>query len=196
MHLLESRPDEAILWFEKGRRAHPRRRFSALPSWRAKVQCSGRRRFTDGFLAHVRTPGGPTSPAQPLFPLTRSAPTPRLRPSLTQSNRRGTDPYARWWGRGGIARCPPIPIIDSRAAVRGARYRSACYPGRTFVPAWSPSPLTEPFAPSDRLARLSSELNGEQNVLVHVTSHRASSDRSPTLSLNKHGDTSGIGACF
>jgi hypothetical protein len=31
---------------------------------------------------------------------------PRLRPSLTQSNRRGTDPYARWWGRGGIARCP------------------------------------------------------------------------------------------
>ena len=26
------------------------------------------------------------------------------------SNRRGTDPYARWWGRGGIARCPPIPI--------------------------------------------------------------------------------------
>src|SRR5262245_38685892 len=122
------------------------------PSWRAKVQCSGRRRFTDGVLAHVRTPGGSTSPAQPLFPLTRSAPTPRLRPSLTQSNRRGTDPYARWWGRGGIARCPPIPIIDSRAAVRGARYRSACYPGRTFVPAWSPSPLTEPFAPSDRLA--------------------------------------------
>src|SRR6516162_2309471 len=25
-------------------------------------------------------------------------------------NRRGTDPYARWCGRGGIARCPPIPI--------------------------------------------------------------------------------------
>src|SRR5215467_723788 len=86
--------------------------------------------------------------------------------------------------------------FDPEAAVRGARYRSARYPGRTFVPAWSPSPLTEPFAPSDRLARLSSELNGEQNVLVHVTSHRASSDRSPTLSLNKHGDTSGIGACF
>src|SRR5216683_3090573 len=80
------------------------------PSWRAKVPCSGRRRFTDGVLAHVRTPGGPTSPAQPLFRLTRPSPTLRLRPSLTQSNRRGTDPYARWWGRGGIARCPPIPI--------------------------------------------------------------------------------------
>ena len=71
---------------------------------------SGRRRFADGPLAHVRTPGGPTGPAQSLLRLTRSSPTPRLRPSLTQSNRRGTDPYARWWGRGGIARCPPIPI--------------------------------------------------------------------------------------
>src|SRR5436309_141954 len=29
---------------------------------------------------------------------------------LTRSNRRGTDPYARWCGRGGAARCPPIPI--------------------------------------------------------------------------------------
>ena len=26
------------------------------------------------------------------------------------SNRRGTDPYARWCGRGGVARRPPIPI--------------------------------------------------------------------------------------
>src|SRR3954454_11289688 len=82
------------------------------PSWRAKVQCSGRRRFADGVLAHVRTPGGPTSSAQPLFRLTRSPPTPCRCPSLTRSNRRGTDPYARWWGRGGIARCPPIPIFD------------------------------------------------------------------------------------
>src|SRR5882762_6679565 len=53
------------------------------PSWRAKVPCSGRRRFTDGGLAHVRTPGGPTSPAQSLFPITRSAPSPCLCPSLT-----------------------------------------------------------------------------------------------------------------
>src|SRR6267143_1055751 len=80
------------------------------PSWRTEVQCSGRRRFTDGVLAHVRTPGGPTSSAQPLFRLTRSPPPPCRCPSLTRSNRRGTDPYARWWGRGGTARCPPIPI--------------------------------------------------------------------------------------
>ena len=75
-----------------------------------KFQCSGRRRFADGVLAHVRTPGGPTGPAQPLLRLTRSSPTLCLRPSLTRSNRRGTDPYARWCGRGGAARRPPIPI--------------------------------------------------------------------------------------
>src|SRR5438874_5159194 len=88
-------------------------------------RCSGRRRFTDGVLAHVRTPGVPTSPAQPLFRLTRSPPTPCLCPSLTQSNRRGTDPYARWWGRGGIARCPPIPIYGA--------IRSPGQPARTSV---------------------------------------------------------------
>jgi hypothetical protein len=32
------------------------------------------------------------------------------KPRLTRSNRRGTDPYARWCGRGGAARHPPIPI--------------------------------------------------------------------------------------
>ena len=34
-----------------------------------------------------------------------------LGPSRVAANSRGTDPYARWWGRGGIARCPPIPIL-------------------------------------------------------------------------------------
>jgi hypothetical protein len=52
--------------------------------------CSGRRRFADRFLAHVRTSGGPTGPAQPLFRLARSPPTLCLGPSLTRSNRRGT----------------------------------------------------------------------------------------------------------
>ena len=41
------------------------------------------------------------------------------RPSLTQSNRRGTDPYARWCGRSGVARRPPIPI-NLEASVRSA----------------------------------------------------------------------------
>src|SRR6516162_2341542 len=39
------------------------------------------------------------------------APTPCRCPSLTPSNRRVRDPYARWCGRGGTARCPPIPIM-------------------------------------------------------------------------------------
>ena len=34
---------------------------------------------------------------------------------LTRSNRRGTDPYARWCGRGGAARLPPIPIFGQVA---------------------------------------------------------------------------------
>src|SRR6516225_12413273 len=38
------------------------------------------------------------------------APTQCRCPSLTPSNRRVRDPYARWCGRGGTARCPPIPI--------------------------------------------------------------------------------------
>src|SRR5207248_6390588 len=53
-------------------RAQPLQR--TAPSRRTEVQCSGRRRFTYGVLAHVRTPGGPTGPAQPLFRLTRSSP--------------------------------------------------------------------------------------------------------------------------
>ena len=57
---------------------------------KAPVQCSGRRWFTDGVLTHVRTPGGPTGPAQPLLRHDRPPPPPCLCPSLTQSNRRGT----------------------------------------------------------------------------------------------------------
>lgn len=42
-------------------RAQPLQETAA--SWRPKVQCCGCRRFADGILAHVRTPGGPTRPA-------------------------------------------------------------------------------------------------------------------------------------
>ena len=43
---------------------------------------------------------------------------------LNPPNRRGTDPYARWCGRGGIARCPPIPI-DRSARPSNAGVRAA-----------------------------------------------------------------------
>src|SRR6516225_6376937 len=62
-------------------RAQPLQR--TAPSWRTKVPCSGRRRFADGVLAHVRTPGGPTGPAQPLFRFARSPSPSCSRPSLT-----------------------------------------------------------------------------------------------------------------
>ena len=82
----------------------------ATPSRRRKIPGSGCGWFTHRSLAYVRTPGGPTSPAQRLFQLPRSSPNLCARPSLTRSNRRDTDPYARWCGRGGVARRPPIPI--------------------------------------------------------------------------------------
>ena len=66
---------------------------------------------------------GPTGAAQQLFRFARSSPTPCARPSLTRSNRRSTDPYARWCGRGGAARHPPIPIVTSTPAVCGAMVR-------------------------------------------------------------------------
>src|SRR5215472_6907108 len=58
---------------EVAERAQPLQR--TAPSWRTEVPCTGRRRFTDRLLAHVRTSGGPTGPAQPLLRLTRSPPT-------------------------------------------------------------------------------------------------------------------------
>src|SRR5215472_13631281 len=64
-------------------------------------------------------------------------------PSLTPSNRRVRDPYARWCGRGGTARCPPIPIRgESRdPSSRTHRVSSNC----------NDLPTDEPFVePTDR----------------------------------------------
>ncbi len=80
------------------------------PASCTQVSCGGSRRFTDGILAYVQSPGSPTSTAQSLFRLGRTSKISRTLRCSTQSNRRGTDPYARWCGRGGAARLPPIPI--------------------------------------------------------------------------------------
>src|SRR5208283_3524663 len=90
------------------KRAKPLQR--TTPSRHIEVQCGGGGRLAHGPLANVRTPVGPTGAAQQLFRLARSPPNLCARPSLTRSNRRGTDPYARWCGRGGAARHSPIPI--------------------------------------------------------------------------------------
>ena len=100
------------------------------PAWCAEVPCSGRRRFADRILAHVRTPGGPTGPAQPVFRQSRSSPPLRSCPRLTRSNRRGTDPYARWCGRVAPRGVPlsrsstqrrPSAFVDGPLAVRRCR---------------------------------------------------------------------------
>jgi Reverse transcriptase (RNA-dependent DNA polymerase) len=86
------------------------RKFLGSASRMTGASGASRQRRSTNSLAHVRTPGGPTSPTQPLFRVARSSPNLCARPSLTRSNRRGTDPYARWCGRGGVARRPPVPI--------------------------------------------------------------------------------------
>src|SRR6516162_5595822 len=107
-------------------RAQPLQR--TAPSRRTEVQCSGRRRFTDGDLAHVRTPGGPTGPAQPLFRLTRSPPTPCLCPSLTPSNRRGTRPVCPVVWEGWHREVSPYPDLRPTTAPRHDRREGEVVP--------------------------------------------------------------------
>src|SRR6516165_11990276 len=96
-------------------RAHSLQR--TAPSWRTEVPCSGSCRFTDRVLAHVRTSGGPTGPAQPLFRLTRSPPTPCLGPGLTQSNRRGTRPVCPVVWEGWHREVSPYPDLRRNVTV-------------------------------------------------------------------------------
>ena len=91
-------------------------RGTAAP-WRAEVPRGGCRRLTDRVLAYVRTPGSPTGAAQPVFPRPRSSSPLCSGTRLTRSNRRGTDPYARWCGRGDAARRPPIPISGALPSI-------------------------------------------------------------------------------
>src|SRR6516225_10847206 len=56
--------------------------------------------------------------AKPAPQSTALAPTSCRCPSLTPSNRRVRDPYARWCGRGGTARCPPYPDLRRNLVVR------------------------------------------------------------------------------
>ena len=87
--------------------------YGASPPRHREVRRIGRGRFTDGNLAHVWTPGGSTRTTKSRIRLSWSSPNLCACASLTRSNRRGTDPYARWCGRGGVARRPPIPIFGT-----------------------------------------------------------------------------------
>ena len=79
------------------------------PSRRSKVPGGGRRWFTNGALAHVRTSGGPASPTQRLFRVARSSPNLCARPSLTRSNRRGTGPVCPVVWEGWRREASPYP---------------------------------------------------------------------------------------
>src|SRR5271165_511202 len=79
------------------------------PSRRIRVQSSGCRRFADGILAHVRTPGSPSGPTQPLLRFNRSPPTLCSGSGLIRSNRRGTRPVRSVVWEGRRREAPPYP---------------------------------------------------------------------------------------
>ena len=80
-----------------------------MPSRHSKVPGGGRSWFTNRALAHVRTPGGPTSPTQQLFRVARTSPNLCARPSLTRSNRRGTGPVCPVVWEGWRREASPYP---------------------------------------------------------------------------------------
>src|SRR5271157_2113971 len=75
-------------------------------------------------MAHGSPCDGTAGPIQRLFRLDRPSSVGGLVNRLTRSNRRGTDPYARWCGRGGAARLPPIPINNPRETGSRSRRQS------------------------------------------------------------------------
>src|SRR4051794_16954608 len=91
------------------------------PPWRIAVQGSGCRRFTDRILAHVRTSGRPSGPAQPLLRLNRSPPTLCSGVGLSRSNRRGTRPVRPVVWEGRHREVPPYP--DQPASIHQPRAR-------------------------------------------------------------------------
>ena len=83
------------------------------PSRHSKVPGGGRSWFTNRALAHVRTPGGPTSRTQQLFRVARTSPNLCARPSLTRSNRRGTGPVCPVVWEGWRREASPYPDLTS-----------------------------------------------------------------------------------
>ena len=69
------------------------------------------------------------------------APTSCRCPSLTPSNRRVRDPYARWCGRGGTARCPPIPIYDPNRSFTSRALRDP----KPDAPPWNTAAWAVPW---------------------------------------------------
>ena len=102
------------------------------PSRRSKVPSGGRGWFTNRVMAHVRTPGGPTSPTQRLFRDARSSPNLCARPSLTRSNRRGTGPVCPVVWEGWRREASPYPDPGRSFAVPGRFLKAAILPNPAF----------------------------------------------------------------
>ena len=128
------------------------------PSRRSKVPSGGRGWFTNRVMAHVRTPGGPTSPTQRLFRDARSSPNLCARPSLTRSNRRGTGPV-----------CPVV--------WEGWRREASPYPDQSpTIQADSPALLVETYGPP-RLQGVLSRSAADQSATTYPASEVSSRPR-------------------
>lgn len=87
-----------------------RRECAAAPIGCVPLPRGHRRRVWLWARPHGSPCDGATSSVQRLLRLNRPSSAGGTADRLTRSNRRGTDPYARWCGGGGAARLPPIPL--------------------------------------------------------------------------------------
>ena len=115
------------------------------PSRRSKVPSGGRSWFTNRAMAHVRTPGGPTSPTQRLFRVARSSPNLCARPRLTRSNRRGTGPVCPVVWEGWRREASPYPDLGRKVRLQGSsgKARNPCQSCHSIASVKWASPLKE-----------------------------------------------------
>src|SRR5262249_44581262 len=115
-------------------RANPVR--ATAPAACIPLSCGGCRRIGIWVLAHNSPCDSAAGTIQRLLRLDRSSSVGGIVNRLTRSNRRGADPYARWCGRGGAARLPPIPIniVNPLRILKLAREpRKGCAPTEDAV---------------------------------------------------------------
>ena len=95
--------------------------YGASPPRHREVRRIGRSRFTDGTLAHVRTPGGSTRPTKSCVRLSWSPPNLHACAGLTRSNRR-----VRTRTHGGVGGAEPKGSPLSRSLALFRRNRPSC----------------------------------------------------------------------
>ena len=135
-------------------------------------------------LAHGSPCDGAAGPAQRVLRLDRPSSIGGTADRLTRSNRRGTDPYARWCGRGGAARLPPIPISAQRRTHRGERIRRGDALAVPGPPRRRVRDAAQPPPGSRTSSRTSSQTSARRHaVLVRLVGDEAAQSRQDPFDL-------------